>query len=152
MSALRLTSFARSSHGSRALSFRVPPKPTNYRAFRTSTPTSASLQITPKSLPSVKHTSLQISPKFYVNRPAQFHTTKIFKQDAKEQTAPKQENGNQTGNAKTEEPQNKQEKSDPNAAKIQELEEQVEEYKTKLQYSLAERENILLFFSSTGNF
>lgn len=144
--ALRLTSFVKSSKG-HSVSLRTTPKPNNFRAFRTNTPV-PSLHITKKleNLANVnvtKHSTLQISPKFYVSRPVQFHTTKLIKQEAKPNTAQAQTQENMNGKAEENQSKQKKEELDPQAARIQELEEVVEDYKAKLQYSLAERENIL---------
>jgi len=96
MNALRITSL-RSTYPT---TFKSVPKVNNFRAFRTNTAsfkTSSSLHLSKihnnLQTVNVKHSNLQqITPKFYVSRPAaQFHTSKFFRQEApKESEHPKQ--------------------------------------------------------------
>jgi len=149
MSALRLTSLGRSSRGSSTPhTFRSTPKVNNFRSFRytpnvttrIASPQRILEKATNNNLQTVKPSNL-MTPKFYVSRPAQFHTTKLLKQDAKEQRA-ENGNGNHTTEETNQKTQDQTQSSDPKDAKIVELQNQIEEYKMKLQYSLAERENL----------
>jgi len=138
MSALRLTSLGRSSRGSSTPhTFRSTPKVNNFRSFRytpnvttrIASPQRILEKATNNNLQTVKPSNL-MTPKFYVSRPAQFHTTKLLKQDAKEQRA-ENGNGNHTTEETNQKTQDQTQSSDPKDAKIVELQNQIEEYKMK---------------------